>query len=589
LVPVAGLPQELRQRFIPVLSIAFGTPATVDEALLRNVSLETAGRSYISVNATTIFNTFALTLVGILKGNTASLALQRTGALNGTGPTAAEPLLVDPSAQRVVFSLQWAPPQRDLLALDVTGPGGTPATPASAEQHPQSDIRSFDIRPTDLGAWSVRVRRNPHGDANPNVPVPYTLNVFFLEKHLDYRLAFETVRTGTGDSIGLRATVSYDGKPLTKLPAGAIRVRIQRPTEGLGNILHDSRIAVGSGNTTTPSGDILTPYDRKVGQLTDRALLDRILPRDVATVVLTEEGNGVYRGVFDNTSVPGTYGFDVVLDWDDPRTGHLRREERLEQLVAVKPDAGRTEVLTTRTGPNTVLISVTPRDRFGNWVGPGYGSTIAARVNRGGTLVPGEPVDRDQTGTYVFTVNDVPDGVTPDVDVTIRGGAADNPITVHTGGGGPSNPAGTAGAWRVFIDAGPNFPHGGFSNGVDGRWSLNAGVERRLSSLWSFEAIAGQHRFKAPFISNPHIWQLSAGGKRFFGTSPFRPFVNAAVGTYRLDPGHATKGGANAGAGVLFELSPCFGIEGAWNYHWIRTTPNHVSFSALQLGVRFSL
>lgn len=591
LLPVAGLSQELRKRFIPVVSIGFGTPAAVDEALLKGISLETAGRSLISVNATTIYNAFALTLVSILKGNTASLAMQRSGTLTGPGPAPADDVLVDRSAQRVVFSLQWAPPQRDLLELEAFRPGGAAAAPTSSEHHPQSDIRAYDIRPADLGMWTVRVKRNPRADVSSNVPVPYTLNAFFLEKHLDYRLSLDTIRTGTGDSIGLRVTVSYDGKPLTKLPSGAIRVRIQRPNEGLGNILHDSRVAGGTGNTTTPSGDVLTPYDRKLAQLTGRALLDRITPRDVARVALTEEGRGVYRATFDNTSTPGTYGFDVVLDWDDPRTGHLRREERIEQHVAVKPDAEKTEVRTTRTGNGTVLISITPRDRFGNWMGPGYASSITATVTGGGRLAESVPVDRDQTGTYVFTVTGVPDGVTPDAAITIGGGGADNPITVHTAGGsgGTRNPWGPFAAWRAFIDAGPSFPHGNFSNGVDGRWSVSAGLERQLSPVCSFEAAAGYHLFKTALVSNPHIWELSAGGKRFFGTAPFRPFVNAGIGAYRFDPGHRTKGGANGGGGVLYELSPRFGIEGLWNYHWIRTTPDHSSFSAVQFGVRFSL
>ena len=115
LTPVSGFDQELRKRFVPLHSIGFGTPASVDATLLTNLAFETAGVSYISVNATTMFNQLANTLVAILKGNTASIALQRNDTMSGAGPSALIPVIVDRSAQRVVFSLQWAPPLQNVL------------------------------------------------------------------------------------------------------------------------------------------------------------------------------------------------------------------------------------------------------------------------------------------------------------------------------------------------------------------------------------------------------------------------------------------------------------------------------------------
>jgi hypothetical protein len=589
LTPVAGLPLELHSRFIPIRTIGFGTPAAVDDALLKNIALETAGVSYISINGTTMFDNFASTLVSILKGNTASLALRRHGTLTGAGPGAPEPVIVDPSAARVVFLLQWAPPRRAALELEVFRPGSsTVAIPAAKKKTAQSTIQSFDIRAEELGTWSVRVRRDVAADANA---IPYTLNVLFLEKHLDYRVAFDTlhagtfdaIHAGTGDSVRLRANVTYDGKPLAGLPAGAIRVRIQRPAEGLGTILHDTRVAdSASGATTTPAGDIQSAYDRKLARLTDAALLGRIMPRDADTIALTDKKNGVYGGTFTGTSTPGLYAYEVVLDWDDARTGHIRREERLEQHVKVKPDAGRTEIVTTPGANGTVLVRVTPRDKFGNYVGPGYGSIVKAKLNSGGTLAAGAPVDVDQTGTYVFTVSEVPMGVTPDVDVTVDGVAVGNPAS------SPVNPA-ASGRWRFFVDAGRNFPHDDSLRHFGGKWSGNAGFERRLSAAWSVEGILGYHRFGDVVFAAPHIWQLSVGAKRFFGASPVRPFVNASVGAYNVSPGDETRAGAGAGVGLLYEVTPRFGVEGAYGFHIINNDNDSLSFSAVQVGVRFGL
>jgi opacity protein-like surface antigen len=577
LPPVSGLPQELRKRFIPIRTIGFGTPAAVDDALLKNIALETAGVSYIAINGTTMFDTFANTLVSILKGNTASLAMRRKGTMTGAGPTAPESVVVDPSAQRVMFMLQWAPPLRSALDLEVFPPGASvPATPATTRKTAQASIRSFDIEPGDLGTWTVRVKRDDPGHPEP---VPYTLNVLFLEQHLDYRLSFDQIRAATGDTIRVRANISYDGKPLASLPADAIRVRIQRPGEALGTILHETRVDVPSGPTTTPSGDIRNPYDSKLAQL-GSDLLDRVMPKDVATISLQDQKNGIYTGSFDGTSVPGTYGFEVVLDWTDPRTGHVRREERLEHHVKVKPDLGRTDVTTTRVDSSTVLVRVTPRDKFGNYLGPGYASIIKARLNSEGTLSSGDPIDRDQTGTYEYTVTGMPAGAIPDLDITVDGTGVDNPINSGT----------ASGKWRWFLDLGRNFPHDDSLKHFGGDWSINGGIERRLSNDWSVEGILGYHRFGDVVFNDPHISQLSIGAKRYFGTSPLHPFLDAGLGAYNINigPNDETRAGAHAGAGAIYEINSHLGVEGVYHFHIINNQDDSLSFSTVQIGVRLA-
>jgi hypothetical protein len=418
LTPVSGLPQELRKRFIPIHTIGFGMPAAVDENLLRNISFETSGVSYISVNATTMFDVFSQTLVALLKGNTASLGMRHNDTMHGKGPAAPQPVIVDRTPQRVMFTLQWAPPLSNVLDFDVAGPNGAAAVENSHEKTPQSVIRTFNLPPGDAGTWQVQVKRSPNATATGALPdVPYSLNAIFLERHLDYTLHIDTIHAATGDKLGVRAVVAFDGIPLSGLPAGAIRARIQRPTEALGTILHDSKVNPGNGG---PGPDIDPPYQHKLAKLTDPKLVDRVIPKDVATIALDDQGKGVYTGSFDQTSVAGTYAFEVILDWDIDRTGHVHREERLEQDVKVKPDPAKTVITAKRTG-TTVLVSVTPRDRFGNYLGPGYASLLSARLSSKGTLSERPPQDRAQTGTYVFTVTNVPAGTTPKIDIVVDG------------------------------------------------------------------------------------------------------------------------------------------------------------------------
>src|SRR5205814_9086052 len=138
----------------------------------------------------------------------------------------------------------------------------------------------------------------------------------------------------------------------------------------------------------------------------NRAELERLVPAAFDTIELKEQGHGVYGGTFDQTTIAGTYGFEAVLDWDTERTAHTRRAERVETLVHVKPDPAKTDVTVTRVDTRTVTIAVTPRDRSGNYLGPGYASLLQAKLGSEGRLAG--PVDRDQTGTYVFTAAGLP-------------------------------------------------------------------------------------------------------------------------------------------------------------------------------------
>jgi hypothetical protein len=417
LAPVAGLPQELRKRFVPIQTIAFGTPAQVDETLLRNISLETSGITHQVLNASTMFDAFGMTLVAILKGNTAAMAVRSAGTLSGAGPTATVPVAVDRSPQRVVFTVQWAPPARQMLDLEVFPPGASlPAIPTTAKKTAQASIQAFDMAAGfQSGAWSVRVKR----DLKSTDPVPYLLTVMFLEKHLDYQFSLDNLHPVTGDPLGIKVLVDWDGKPLSGLPAGAIKVRVQRQPNGMGNILHASSVKVPSGNTVTPTGDIQTPYDYKIAAI-GQSSIDSTTPSDVATIPLVDQGKGTYAANFTGTSIPGTYAFEAVLDWNVALTGHVVREERLEEDVKPRADSAATAITMIGDASGIWTLTVTPRDRFGNYFGPGYAPLVKAVVRSGGRLRSATPGDIDQLGTYTFTIAGTV-GVTPVVDVTVDG------------------------------------------------------------------------------------------------------------------------------------------------------------------------
>lgn len=563
LTPAANFPSELRKRAVPIFTIGFGNPSGVDQALLQNIAAQTTGLTFVAIDAGTLFSSFGQTLVGFLKGNTISTPLQRSETMTGAGPSAAHPLFIDDSVRRVLVSVQWAPPRVDALDLEVTGPGGAALTPASVSRTGQAVMHRFDLAPGSAGTWSVRVKRAQSEAAEA---IPYVLTAFVQESKLEYAVSIDQREPATGDPIQVRARIAFDHKSLQKLPTGAVKVRVSRPAEAIGTILRGD----GPGNPVAIHGDPQSPYHAKLA----RVPIERIAPRVVSTMELHEDAPGVYTGTFTGTTVPGTYVFDVTLDWTDPRTGRIHREERLQTHVKVRPDRTATLVTATRLDRDRVAVSVTPRDRFGNYVGPGYAHAVKATLTGSGTIGD-QPVDADQTGTYTFTVTGVPDGETPDVRVTVDDVEVGGPATA---------PMKT---WRVFLDLGRNLPHGGLANRVDGGTSINAGVERVLSPDWSIEVILGRHTFHRPRV-DPRMTHLSAGGKFWFGTSPLRPFLGASIGAYDLEPGDEIRVGTSGIAGLLYQLTQRFAVEAVYNFHNVDEESEHLTFSTVQAGIRWS-
>jgi opacity protein-like surface antigen len=146
----------------------------------------------------------------------------------------------------------------------------------------------------------------------------------------------------------------------------------------------------------------------------------------------------------------------------------------------------------------------------------------------------------------------------------------------------------------LSLHAGASIPHPDLSSGFDPGPNFGVDLEYRLSNRVSLEALYGFNRFRGEdfgFVSLPDInlHQLSGNVKVFGGSGSVRPFLNGGGGAYVFDGGGGTdtRGGANLGGGVQFNLTPTFAVEGSYNFHSVFTPGSNVKFSTLQGGVRF--
>jgi hypothetical protein len=560
---------ELATQGIPILTVALGVGGGINEELLDDIALQTAGRSRVAATSVGTATAFAGQLVTALLGDTLLVATEGEDAL-ATAVLTSAPIQIplDGSVQRAVFTLGWPTALRDALDLEILPPGvTTPIVPARVTRESNWLVYGVDIPGSGpAGMWQIRVRRG-HGGSNVPASVPYHFGAYTYEGKLDFSGMLPPVKRRTGDPITVTTEVGFAGAPVTNA-AGKITLRVARPGESIGNLLHDLDVPQNVLDTPT-TGDATTPYDRKVKFLED-TLVKNVAPNVVSTSVpLQHRGNGIYSATFTDTSEAGNYKFLLVYDFDAPDGGgRIRRIEQLERMVKVMPDADASEVVVTATDPpGTYVVRVTPKDRFGNYLGPGAPGRISVSVNGIGTV--SALADPKQTGDYVATVSGVPAGNDPDVVVKVD----EVVVTVDNGPGSTAS-----GSWRFFFDAGINFP----DSALDGSFSVNAGIERMLTSHWSIEGILGYHTFDAPLV-DVDAWQVSANAKYFFGTGPLRPFLNGGVGVYRIDPPDDTSFGWNTGGGLLYEISAKWAVEGVYNYH--STDP--VDWSTLQIGLRW--
>lgn len=54
------------------------------------------------------------------------------------------------------------------------------------------------------------------------------------------------------------------------------------------------------------------------------------------SLIVREDKHRIYTPTLPKTVVPGGHAFELVLEWTDPRTGRVHREERIEEWIAAR-------------------------------------------------------------------------------------------------------------------------------------------------------------------------------------------------------------------------------------------------------------
>jgi len=266
------------------------------------------------------------------------------------------------------------------------------------------------------GTWQVQVTRFV-GEGEFNAPLPEER--FFVTAAVDGGPYFRPLaprRYYTGDTINPQVVLR---EPSGFLVHAEVKLDVEAPQQGTGNILTQTGLRPATetdGDSLDARASTLIALERERGSL---------IPVTTKTFELVDDGDldgdgalepdGVYGlPLTDLALFEGNYTFHAVATFGEECTG--TRETTWTTYVSIGIDPGSTDVKTDPIGPGPggcvlVRATMTPRDRYGNHLGPGRADSFAVTGQPGSSPVGGVRDNGD--GTYSIDLCWDPDSPNP--------------------------------------------------------------------------------------------------------------------------------------------------------------------------------
>ena len=142
--------------------------------------------------------------------------------------------------------------------------------------------------------------------------------------------------------------------------------------------------------------------------------------------------------------------------------------------------------------------------------------------------------------------------------------------------------------WALSLHLGVNRPLGEAGHHYDGSTGGGIDLEYRTSPSFALELFLGRDTLAGKAgIVDLEATHLSLSGKAYLLSGTFRPFLEAGVGAYELDPGPG-RAGAHAGFGGQLAVGPRVALEATFKSHVVATGGDRLQFATAQAGVRVS-
>ena len=393
-VPPMADPEDTSPAGVVVNAIGYGTPASLDGTLLTAMSANHKSPSgqhgqYVLADSNLKLQKF----FSLAFGNIFEAGLLKDPEFTlPAGQHAATPMPFNVCEEETItVVVGWDHRDTPLRIELVTPMGavlaeGSPGVDASSSPTwtflrvalPQGGERN--------GTWQARVFRpgTRTGAATDAREVRYFVNVIanggaILRRMPDRRTYY------TGDSINPMVGLQYQSGGL---PDNAeLKLTVSRPDGSVGTLLSRERL----GGAVTLDGDSIPPRQATLQAIEKRtgksavfySMHDFPMLDDIATTGSPEPAGLFGNQLKDLLTVEGHYTFHVKASYGDGCTATRELMWSIDVNVGIDPD--HSEISVGDTDGKT-FITIIPRDRFGNHLGPGAADRVSISGADGTTL-----------------------------------------------------------------------------------------------------------------------------------------------------------------------------------------------------------
>ena len=390
---------------IHIDAIGYGTPASIDGAMLTTLATIHHGQYVLADTNLKLQKFFALAFGNIFE---AGLVMDPEFVL-AKGQGTANPLPFNVCEEETITVVVGWDVLDAGLQIELSTPGG--ATVNSGSPGVQSSAsRTWTFLRVPLpfagerdGVWKAVVFRRAGGGEFP-APLPevrYFVNVIVSGGAVLRRMP-DKARYYTGDVINPVVGLTYlaGGFP----PNAKVKVTVSRPDAGVGNLLSQERLGpsvVIDADTIPPRQSTLMAIEARTGKpVVGYTQQTFDMYGDIANTEAFETAGLFGNFLKDLLTVEGNYTFHFVASYGDKCTASRELIWSLHVDSGVDPS---TTTVTSNVGGGRGTITVVPKDKYGNNLGPGRGEGISI-TGAPGTTVTG-PVRDNGDGSYTVPVS----------------------------------------------------------------------------------------------------------------------------------------------------------------------------------------
>ena len=324
----------------------------------------------------------------------ASSPLDPAGTLTSEASEARHPVIITPYDTKVAFLVHWNTEDAERMGLQLMTPTCELITPQSAGPIDSGELgfngasryniyrveesylrNAADSGNPRHGTWTMVVSSDQLGSPAAGGSESYRYDVI-VESRLQMHLILDRETYYAGDPIGISATITLDGQPIT---GAAVTLSLTAPGQSVHNWLAGVRISQEEYESAQQQvleltqGDANAVFIKGFAARLKGTEFDRS-ERHVTLPMTDPTNQGVYSATFEDTTTPDGYKLYVTAVGTTRDGVMFRREGGVQVRVGVRPepafsllDIRYASILVDDGGQVlTADVRVTPRDRFGN-------------------------------------------------------------------------------------------------------------------------------------------------------------------------------------------------------------------------------